>query len=103
MRAHRCTHTGTLVEDEAEEAEEGHRQDVDAVRGAEAAALSAAVRILPFSGESTASASLPTETTTINFTRKEVRHDGRRPGFKVAFISGLRVKRCQWQMNATAE
>lgn len=75
---------------------------MDAVCGAEPAAVSAAVRILPFSGESTASASLPTERIMINFIWKEVRHD-RRPDFKVAFISGLMVKRCQWLMNATAE
>lgn len=66
---------------------------MDAVRGAEAAALPAAVRILPFSGESPASASLPTKTFLVNLIGKEVRHDRRRPGFKVAFISGLRVKR----------
>lgn len=58
---------------------------MDAVRGAEAAAVSAAVRILPFSGECAGPASLPTETIRLNFiTRKEVRHDRRRPDFKVA-------------------
>lgn len=64
---------------------------MDAVCGAEPAAVSAAVRILPFSGESTATASLPSETIIINFIRNEVRHDGRRPNFKVAgfFFSGL--------------
>lgn len=63
---------------------------MDAVCGAEPAAVSAAVRILPFSGESTATASLPSETIIINFTRNKVRHDRRRPNFKVAgFFSGL--------------
>lgn len=76
---------------------------MDAVCGAEPAAVSAAVRILPFSGESTATASLPTETIIRNFIREEVRHNRRRPHFKVAFISGLMGKRCQGLMKATAE
>lgn len=91
--------------------EEGHRgQDVDAVRGAEAAARPAAARILPFSGECAASASPPRFTPPkqigINFNKKERSAPWRaeRPAFKVALIAVLMVKRCQRRLaNATAE